>query len=243
MSAVSKMSLEKLCAEIKSGFAADARLVLIGMLSHELRSDLPESAPVKAPAATKRKAKEVKASDGEEEKPKKGPTPWVTFIGRIRPLLKEAGGDAHKPTHPMKFGSDLKKAATDYLSLEDSEIVASYEAWLEEHKDDESTASKGSAKSKSSGRRSLTDEEKAERVKTMAAKRVEKAGGDPLAALTVSQLTALYYQLTNAEKPKKSPPKEFSKKELLMAEVRRLQNEKGDSSEDDLLAEMDEILA
>jgi hypothetical protein len=242
MSAVSKMSVETLAAEVQKSFSADARLVLIGMLSHELRTDLPESAPAKPPAASKSKAKKAAVSDA-EEKVKKEPTPWMAFISRIRPLIKEAGGDDFNTKHPMKFGSDLKKAATDYLSLEDSEIVESYEAWLEEHKDDASTASKGSSKTKSSGRRSLTDEEKAERVTKMAAKRVEKAGGDPLAALTVAKLTEMYYQLTNAEKPKKSPPKEFSKKELLMAEVRRLQDEKGTSSDDDLLAEMDEILA
>jgi hypothetical protein len=246
MSAVAKMSVPQLVAEFQKHFSPEVCLELVEALTSSVRASLSGSTPVKPSVATKGKAKKAD-SDG-EEKAKRPPTEWSTFTSKVLPILKAVEGHQHR--FWLKFCGALKaEAPEDYSSLDDEEIADSYASWLEKHKDDASTASAGSKKSKSSGgRRSLTDEEKEERTKKMAAKRVEKAGGDPLAGMKVVQLTELYYQLSG--KPaKKGPPKDFPKRDVLLAEVRRLKAENGEAESeseeetDDLLDEMDRVLA
>ncbi len=195
------------------------------------------SAKPSAAGAGKPPKKEKKSASG-EDKPKRAPTAWVLFTGRVRSALAEAGFPKKDlGVDCIMFCSSLKDENADLDSWSAADILARRAAWVKpevsKHKaavasaassvvledgevaDGEAAPAKKERKNPWAG---LSEEQKAERIAKMkAGKAAKKAAEAPAASSDDEEAPAsdgeaaasAAVSVTSSEK-KKRGPKKFS---------------------------------
>jgi hypothetical protein len=234
--------LTQLLSEVKS---MNGRLsALEGLVSAKPSA----SAPASAAAGGGKKAKKDKKVSSDEEKPKRAPTAWVLFTGRVRSVLSEAGFPKKDlGVDAIMFSSSLKDENADLDSWSDADILARRGAWVKPEvskkkaseapsvvlEDGEVAPSEDEAPAKKERKNpwaGLTPEQKAERIAKMKAGKAAKKAStsvsvseDEEAPASDGEAAAAPASVTSSEKKKRGPKKfsEMSPEELAEAKAKR----------------------
>ena len=232
--------LAQLLSEVKS---MNGRLSALE--SHISAKPSPAPASVSAAAGGK-KAKKERDPDA----PKRAPTAWVLFTGRVRSVLSAAGFEKKDlGVDTIMFSSSLKEENAELDSWSDADILARRAAWVKP----EVSKKKGSApasvvledgevgeepakKERKNPWAGLTPEQKAERVAKMkagkAAKKSSEASSEEAPA-SDGEAASAPASVTSSEKKKRGPKKfsEMSPEEVAEAKAKRAAKKEAKSTE------------
>ena len=196
MSSTDNTALQAILAELQK---------LNGRIS-TLESTKP-SAPAAAKAGKKERKAKAKEADSDEAKPKREPTSWLLFTGRVRDALRSNGYEkAALGKECQMFCASLKEENADLDSWSEGDILARRAAWTAPEVSKQKAAGKSWRKDKSGSApasvvsggdgdaeegsekpkkarknpwEGLTPEQKAERIAKMkAGKEAKKAAAD-----------------------------------------------------------------
>ena len=233
--------LAQLLSEVKS---MNGRLSALE--SHISAKPAPSSASASAAAGGK-KAKKERDPDA----PKRAPTAWVLFTGRVRSVLSAAGFEKKDlGVDTIMFSSSLKEENAVLDSWSDADILARRAAWVKPEvskkkgsapasvvlEDGEVAPSEDEAPAKKERKNpwaGLTPEQKAERIAKMKAGKAAKKETEAAPASDGEAPVSASASVTSSEKKKRGPKKfsEMSPEELAEAKAKRAAKKEAKSTE------------
>jgi hypothetical protein len=200
--------------------------------------------PASAAAGGGKKAKKERDPDA----PKRAPTAWVLFTGRVRSVLSAAGFEKKDlGVDTIMFSSSLKEENAVLDSWSDADILARRAAWVKPEvskkkasapasvvlEDGEVAPSEDEAPAKKERKNpwaGLTPEQKAERIAKMKAGKAAKKSSEEEAPASDGEAPA---SVTSSEKKKRGPKKfsEMSPEELAEAKAKRAAKKEAKTTE------------